>query len=262
MTFAKLSRRVSGLGVLLALGAIGCGDDGTAPADAGMMEMDAGAMACMGEEPTCVDQQLTELTMFETASDAAAPTNEDLGDGLWRTTIDSTGGGFNPSEAYVYLRFTETGVEKVDVSDYDSFESSEWDFSVRRFILRLNSGVAGPSCVTGARTASGTEIETLDAVPEGLSYRAESYYTEDCSYVDDGAGIGSPGVALASFWRYEGCVQMTGNVYVIELANGRHVKLEVETYYSASAQQTCNETGSAPMPSGSGNFQILWGYLD
>jgi len=230
--------------------------------DAGPPAVDGGPLPeCEGEAATCVDEQIVMLTLFEDPNDDSI-TNEDLGDGLWRTTIDSTGGGFMPTKSYRYLVFTDTGMEGVALDDYDAFEREDWDIAARRFVLRLNSGVAGPSCVQGARTMGGTEIETLDAVPDGLSYRTEAYYADDCSFISDGSGIGSPGTALSSFWTYASCVQMTGNVYVIQLANGRHVKLEVETYYSPDAQATCDETGTAPMPSGSGNLQILWGFLD
>jgi len=250
---------------ILCLSLAGCGDDGTAEdttADA-FVPTDEGTppMACEPMEPACVDEQIPQLDLKETVN-MASVTNEDAGDGITRTTVDSTGGGLTPTESYVYLRFTDAGLERVDVSDLDAFESTEWDIAARRFVIRLNSGVSGPSCVTAARTAGGTELATLDAEPDGLTYRTEEYFQPDCSFVSDGSGIGSPAVALASFWTYSSCVQMSGNVYVLELASGRKVKLEVETYYSPENQDICDSTGSVPRPSGSGNLQILWAFLD
>ena len=35
------------------------------------------------------------------------------------------------------------------------------------------------------------------------------------SLVPDGSGLGSPGTALQSFWKYTMCLQMSGNVYVL-----------------------------------------------
>jgi hypothetical protein len=53
---------------------------------------------------------------------------------------------------------------------------------------------------------------------------------------------------------------MSGNVYVLQLADGRHVKMTVEGYYTPlSAQQTCNSTGNM---SGTGaHFTIKWAFL-
>lgn len=224
------------------------------------METDAGTMECTGGPATCVDEQLVMLSLFETAN-TSTPTTEAVGD-HYRTTLDTRAGGFMPSESYLYLRFTDDGIEKVDINDNDAFESNDWDFAARRFVIRLNSGVSGPGCVTAARTAAETDFAALTSVPDGLSFREEAYFQDDCSFVSDGSGIGAPGTALSSFWTYAGCVQMTGNVYVIKLRNGRHVKLQVETYYSPEVQTQCNETGMTSQPSGSGNVQILWNYLD
>lgn len=275
--------RVEKIALLLMLSAaVACGDDDTTPAADGsetdMDKADIGAgptdptgdtgdddsllaPSCEAAEVSCVDEQIVMLDLYEDPY-ATTVTNEDLG-GTFRTTIDSSAGGLSPTESYAYLRFTEAGAELVPISDVEAFESQQWDIAARRFILRLNSGASGPSCVSGARTAGGTEFESLDAVPEGLDYRVEEYFQDDCSFVSDGSGIGSPGAALASFWTYGGCVQMSKFVYVVQLASGRHVKLQVETYYTPDVQQVCDESGSLPDgPSGAGNLQILWGFLD
>jgi hypothetical protein len=113
--------------------------------------------------------------------------------------------------------------------------------------------------VTGARTATGTVFEDLDAVPEGLTFNKEEFYNEDCTLVADGSGLpNSPGVVLQNYWEYPGCVAMTGNVYVLRLADGHHVKLRVTNYYND--QDTCDEDLIAG--SGSGNIQLDWAFLD
>jgi hypothetical protein len=83
-----------------------------------------------------------------------------------------------------------------------------------------------------------------------------------CALVSDGSGLpGSPGVALQSFWEYPGCVKMTGNVYVVSLADGRHVKLQVLSYYSPANQLLCDTESRVNMPSGSGALRIKWAFL-
>jgi hypothetical protein len=259
--------------------ALGCGDDATALPDAAV-EMDAGAMtsdaggtidagsgtsdagapACAPTPPDCIDEQIGALDLFATPSDGAI-TEEGTTAAEFLTHIDATGGGLMPSESFVYARFTDAGLTKVDVGDEAAFESTEWDIALRRYVVRVNSGVSGPSCVGVGRTAPGTTFESVTALPEGLEFRTEAYVTDTCELVPDGSGLGAPGTALASFWTYEMCVEMTGNVYVVRLASGRHVKLEVIAYYELPQQTTCNETHSVPMPSGAGNVRIRWAFL-
>lgn len=256
--------RISHVTVLCVLLAAGCdsspGTDAGSPLDAGG-GTDAGTDAGAPREVPCIDESISQLMLFDTVSPAAI-TDESTGASERVHHIDATGGGVTPTTAYVYARFDDTGLIKVDIDDESAFESTAWDIAFRRFVIRLNSGVGGPSTVTAARTAPSTEFETLAAVPDGLSYREEAYFTETCEYVPDGAGIGSPQTALSSFWRYGGCVAMTGNVYVIALASGRHVKLEVLSYYSPAMQTTCDETDMVGMPSGAGNLRIRWAFLD
>ena len=139
----------------------------------------------------------------------------------------------------------------------------DWDISFRRFIIRLNSGVSGPSCVDGARTATGTSYDALSTEPAGLEYRTESYFTATCDYVPDGSGLMSPGTALQSFWRYPGCVQMTGNVFILRLADARRVKLVVTHYYEQDAQNRCNlnDMIDAADSSKAAHVGVRWAFL-
>jgi hypothetical protein len=94
-----------------------------------------------------------------------------------------------------------------------------------------------------------------------LSYRSEAYFTDTCEYVAD-TGVGSPVTALSSFWEYSSCLKMTNNVYVLALASGRHVKLQVLSYYPPDNQQRCQDTGAISQPSGAGQLRIRWAFLD
>jgi hypothetical protein len=238
--------------------------DDAGPPDAG--PPDAGPMwtpACtQATAPPCTDESILDLTLYTEPNTATIENTAD-GDG-WQSHVDATGGGFSPSLSYVYARFTEDGLERVDVGDEAAFDSMDWDIAFRRFLIRLNSGPSGPSCVSGARTAPATDYDALDAPPDGIEYHVEQYYTDTCELVPDGSGLGSAGTVLQSFWEYPGCVKMTGNVYVLELASGRHVKLTVTSYYEPSYQEMCDSTGSVTMGSanGAGNIRIRWAFLD
>ncbi len=260
----------------------GCGgstptpDAGVSP-DAASTEVDApspgtdapiaatdsgGGGSCVPAEVIpCIDEQLSQLDLFDTVNPAVI-TEEGTTPGEFVTWIDATGGGRMPTESFVYARFTDDGLTKVEIGDEDAFTSTDWDISFRRFLIRLNSGVSGPSCVTGARTAPGTTFESLSSVPDGLSYRVEEYFTETCETVPDGSGLGSPATALSSYWTYPGCVSMTGNVYVIALTSGRHVRFEVVGYYPLDLQEMCESSMTLPTPSNAANFRVRWAFLD
>jgi HmuY protein len=224
---------------------------------------DAGSSTASGDVP-CTDQSIMQLHLFDTPSTGAVA-DESNQDGVIQTFIDATAaasGGTEAKAGFVYGRFTDDGFERVNLSDYEAFDSKDWDIAVRRYVIRLNSGVSGPSTVTGARTKADTLFADVTEAPTDLPYRTEQYFTDDCTYVNDGTGINSPATALASFWSYQSCLAMTHNVYVLELANSRHVKLEVMAYYTLNNQKTCDETGQVPMPTGAGNIRFRWAFLD
>lgn len=217
---------------------------------------------CEYTEPACSDEQIAMLQLSEDKTGGDI-TEEGTTPGEFLSHIDATAGGFNGTLGYTYARFTETGLEMVDLSDEESLESMDWDIAFRRYIARLNSGVSGPSCVEGGRTAPNTSFETLTEVPGNLTFRAEQYFTADgCEYVPETSGIGSPLTVLSSYWNYEGCVTMSGNIYVVRLRDGRHVKLQFQSYYNPSVQATCDSTGSAPSPNGAGNVRVRWAFID
>jgi hypothetical protein len=222
------------------------------------------ARCTMPTAVTCTDESIQDLTLFKTASTRMV-TNMPDGNG-WATEIDATGGagsGITPKESYVYLKFTDTGLMAVSVGDEAAFNSMDWDIAFRRFIIRLNSGVSGPSCVDGARTGPNTDYDSLAAEPPGLTFSTEVYYTDSCTLIPDGSGLGSPGTVLQSFWMYPGCLQMTGNVFVIRLADGREVKLVVTHYYETMAQMDCDNNNMITVAeqSQAAHVGVRWAFL-
>jgi hypothetical protein len=211
----------------------------------------------------CRDQTLVALKMDPEGISPGSVASEDVG-GYFHTRVDATAGGaFGPPSAFVYGKFGANGLEKVAITDDESFESMDWDISFRRFVIRLNSGVGGPSCVTAARTAPSTVFEDLADVPSGLEFNAEQFMSPGaCELVPDGSGDATfPGVVLQNYWNYVGCLQMTRNVYVVSLADGHHVKLRVTHFYSEAAQAQCDEEGTTNS-AGSGSIQLDWAFLD
>lgn len=222
------------------------------------------APACVPHTVKCTDQSIQQLGLFSTVNTATVE-NTDAGGGVFTTKIDATAGGLSPTKSYVYAKFTATGLQRLDLSDEAAFDSTEWDVAFRRFVIRTNGGISGPGCVTVARTAASTTFDGLTSAPTGLDERTEEYFSDPdatCEYVPDGSGLGSPGVALQSFWSYSSCVAMTDNVFVLTVGGGKKVKFLVQSYYSPTVQETCDTTGQLPSgSSGAGNLVVKWAIL-
>jgi len=238
-------------------------DTGGTVEDTGGTVDDTGtAPSCVEHEALCQDESIGML-MLQSSASAGAITEEGTAAGEFTSHIDATAGGFGaPPQSFVYARFTETGLEVVRIDDETALESNDWDIAFRRFVMRLNSGVSGPGCVEAGRTGPGTTFDALTTVPGDVAFFAEEYFSGDsCEFIVDATGMG-PQTVLSSYFAYASCLSMTGNVYIVALGDGRHVKLQVLSYYTPAAQDACDSTGTAPMPSGSGNMRVRWAFVD
>jgi hypothetical protein len=242
--------------LVLAWGCSG-GDTGADATDTGS----GGALEPVCSEPAaiaCEDAIISDLSLQDDQiSDGKVENTADGAD--YVTAIDATAGGFGneTQSAWVYVKFTESGAEKVRIDDEEALTSMDWDLAARRFILRLNGGSSGPSCV-GAAPFLEKDYDELTEVPDDVTFAQDDYYTSDCTLINDSSGLeGSPQVALSAWWEYPGCVETTRVPFLVQLADGRVIKLRVEQYYTE--QQVCNQDG---VPSGeSGRIEIRWTYL-
>jgi hypothetical protein len=135
----------------------------------------------------------------------------------------------------------------------------DWHIAAKRFILRLNGGSSGPSCVAAAPFLEKTYDE-LATVPDGVRYVEDDFMQADCTLINDSSGLeSSPQVALSPWWEYPGCVKTTGVPFLIRLDDGRQLRFEVESYYK-SEQQVCNDTGSPGV--GGANYTWKWSFVE
>lgn len=245
---------------LLALCACGSSTDSPEGAGGGG---DVSGLACAEPTPVpCEDEVFQQMNLQPTVASGVVR-NEPDGEGF-RSFIDATAGGAFASDpdAYVYARFTDSGLEKVDISDEASLESMDWDIAFRRYIVRINSGHSGPSCVQAARLSGTPDYDTLAEAPDNLRLRSDAYFTDSCDLIPDGSGLGAPATALSGYWTYSRCVAMNGAVYVLVLADGRRLKLTFTHFYNEEAQAECNETGAiSATDAGAANIQIRWAFL-
>ncbi|MCY1022724.1 HmuY family protein [Pyxidicoccus sp. MSG2] len=234
-------------------------DDDPVP-DAGVADAGTDAGTQCLNEVSCKDQSIDKLTLLTTVSTGEVR-EEQAAQGEFRTYIDARAGGLTPTMSYTYARFTPQGLAQVSVDDQAALARTDWDIAFRRYYIRVNSGTSGPSCVSVATTPEGTTFESVTAVASTWEFKTEAWYDPACTFSPDDSGLNGPLMRLSTFWTYTSCVQMTGDVFVIRLADGRHVKLEVTGYYDPTPQQVCNETGSVPQPSGSGQLRVRWAFL-
>lgn len=210
-------------------------------------------------ELTCVDEIIADMSLHDdkVATDREVTNEADGAD--YVTLIDATAGGFgnDTQNPWVYIRFTTEGAERIDIDDETALESMEWHLAARRFVLRLNGGTSGPSCV-GAAAFLESDYEELDEVPSDLNYVYDNFYSDNCTIINDASGLpGSPQVALGPWWDYpNGCVATTEVPFLVQLEDGHVIKLRVEQYYTE--QELCNEQGQV---STSGWIQLRWTFL-
>ena len=218
------------------------------------------APRCETRAVGCGEQSIDKLRL-RTVVSTGEIREEGTVAGEFHTYVDARAGGSDSPQSYTYARFTKQGLERVSVDDQAALASGDWDIAFRRYVIRTNGGVSGPSCTTVAELPEGTRFESVTAVDGAWDFRAEDYYSATCEFTGDEWGLGSPATRTGTFWGYEGCLQMTGAVYVARLADGQHVKLQVTAYYDPEPQKVCDETGSVPQPSGAAQFRVRWAFL-
>mgnify|MGYP002648316629 CR=1 FL=1 len=238
----------------LVLGGCGAADEAQQP------EEQKPAARCETKPVTCGEQGIDKLRLRTVVSSGEV---REVGttSGEFLTFVDARAGGSDSPQSYTYARFTAQGLERLQLDDQAALDSGDWDVAFRRFVIRTNGGVSGPSCTTVALTPEGTKFEAVTAVNASWDFQPEGYYSATCEFKGDEWGLGSPATRLGSFWGYESCLTMTAQVYVVRLADGRHVKLQVADYYDPEPQKVCNETGSVPQPSGAAQFRVRWAFL-
>ncbi|NVB39883.1 HmuY family protein [Pseudenhygromyxa sp. WMMC2535] len=212
---------------------------------------DTGEGELCGDIP-CEDALILDLSLQEKVAEGAVSSVQEGDD--WVSSVDATAGGTAnaATNPWVYMRFGAAGLEKLDIDDYDALSSADWHIATKRYGIRVNSGSAGPGCVTVA-SANGAYAD-IDAVPGDASFSVENFYDDECVLIEDASGLaGNPNYNMAQWWGYTGCVTTTGQVYLIDLGDAGVVKFVVDAYY-AEGQETCNQSGTM----GTGSAEVTW----
>ncbi len=213
----------------------------------------------------CLDATIQELNLQDGEPAPGLITNEVQGTDFV-SVIDATAGGAFAAtpDSYVYAKFTDEGLVKIEINDDDALSSMDWDISFRRFVMRINSGDSGPSCVGAVRVPGQVTYADVVAPPENFDalLRLDDFLTDNCELIPDGSGLpNAPATALSSYWTYPGCIAMSDNIYIVQRADGRMAKLIVEAFYDPiEAQEECDTTSSTT--GRSAVMRVRWSFLN
>ena len=175
--------------------------------------------------------------------------------------MNASGGGFSPTKSYVYATFTADGLSQLPFSDEQALTNAQWDIGFRRFVLRLNGGDSGPSCVSAA-IAGGAAFDSVTSASATGVAELDGFLDDSCTFVDDGSGLNtSPKTAMSGFYQYAQCVRMTGSVFIVTLADGRKVKAQVLGYYQQDSAQAACQAGTPQQGAVGGYIKLRWAFL-
>lgn len=150
---------------------------------------------------------------------------------LW---VDASAGGFQmaATNPWIYLDL-ETGT-RVDVTDVESFDSSDWDLALKRVQLRNNSadGGAGDGATQWLAMADFNDVTMADVDSSMLA--TEAWFDAMCEYETDPTGALL--TTFSDWYDYDGSsmtVSPKDGVYVVRGADGTSFyKLEIVEYYA------------------------------
>ena len=205
----------------------GAASDAAEQADAG------NGLLCEAEEPYCSDEMIQQISLQDFVSSGAVSTTQS--GAVFTTQVDASAGGMGAAtqNPFVYIKFNADGAVKVEIDDEASLNSQDWDLAARRTFARLNSGDSGPSCVRAAEVSG--DFSDVTTAPD--SFNEENFFDDQCQYITDTrfSGFDGPDCLLKTFWEMSSGgmgVDMTGQVYVLQLADGAKLKLVFDAYNS------------------------------
>lgn len=229
--------------VMAAMGAVAaCGDDGggTAGPDAAV-QIDAPA----GCDPVSVlPATFRPIPMTSTGLVQVTTTA-----GITSGSIDATAGGVMSAADNPYIYVNLQTSEKVAISDLDANDSTEWDVSLKRASLRVNSGDSGK----GGRKLAVVQAASLDEVTAAPTsgYASDDFTSADCQLVKLPAG--EPYSAFGEWYNYDDTTHVVtpkSEVYVLERPDGSRTALRLITYY-----------GDPQSPMRGAFYQVEWKQL-
>ncbi len=206
----------------------------------------------------CEDAMVQELSLHDDKVNKGEVTTTTEGTDFV-TLVDATSGGSSGAtkNAWVYVHFSETGAEKLEIDDESALTDLGWHLALRRYVLRLNGGDGGPSCVGASPMPRKTYEELSVDDVEGAEFELEDFYSDTCKLDTD--QIGTVLTTMSDWYDYQTCVATTDTPFLIQLEDGHVIKLVVESYYDGEGQAECNDGGSTDFDGGW--LTLRWAYV-
>lgn len=169
--------------------------------------------------------------------------------GAGTATIDATAGGSENAadNPYIYIRFSDAGIEKAELTDIDAFRNIRWALALKRALIRVNGGDSGPAGVRVAAVAAAS-LDAVTELPAEAQFSEDDWVTDDCQL--NAGQIGEPVTAIGTWYEYDvetNRLAPSETVYVLDRPDGPAIKFSIEGYYSADSE--------------SGHYEIAWATL-
>ncbi len=165
---------------------------------------------------------------------------------VFTTIVDASAGGAagQATQPFVYLDLeAEGGAGKLEIDDAASFESTDWDIALKRFVIRSNSGDSGPADAEVASVQS-KELTFDDDVPSDR-FSDDDWVSSDCVLEQANGG---PRTRFSNWYRVQaGRFEAQPVVHLVRLGAGRYAEIDVVTYYGDEAD-----------PNRSGVYVLHW----
>lgn len=144
--------------------------------------------------------------------------------------VDASAGGFDQAikNPRVYVSLAGT---RVDVTDKNAVESTEWDLAMKRQVVFTNGGDTGIGQGAAARlTKAFDDVTAADA--DGATLAAEDILDDECQKVVD--RIGDPDTTFADWYNYdEATMRASANTkytYIVRGGAGKRYKVGITSY--------------------------------
>jgi len=219
------------------------GGDGQPAADGGPGIVDGGVIGPDAAAPC--DPMALLPTGFQPVAvvSSGAVTNQPDGvlPDVFTTTVDASAGGAaaQAGQAFIYLDLEAAdGAAAVPIDDPTSFQSSDWDLALKRFVIRSNSGDSGPADGEVA-TVQSEELTFNDDVPSQLFADDDWSHgtSSDCTLVRDTQG--GPSTRFSNWYQLaSGRFEPKPLVHLVRLGGGRYAEVDIVTYYGDPADST------------------------
>jgi len=200
-------------------------DQGTTP---DLWLPDTGADKCLFEWQTAVSPQKKVTT--------GTVSTTDLGGGIKETSVDAYAGGTSMAikNPFIYISFKDGG-KRVDIDDFAAKAATSWDVAMRRTDILVNGGDSGPGQAEVA-TVVGTTLDKVTTVPAASSFMKDDYLDDNCVIQKNDAdyiktAFGGTTGRWYDFDQTKMQIVPNPDVYVVKLAQGGHIKLEISSYY-------------------------------